>query len=932
MARTEGDRSAQIVVGFDHGGGERSYDRSMTSDDSRVLDPDRVARRTFATAFRGFDQDEVRNFLDSLAASLRAQSTIQSAATGEVERLKRERAELSASVARLESEVASLTERLNEAEEAQTEATTTGGADVDLGSLDEAALTQLLGVETVRVLETARTSARDITTRAEQEAADRLAALAERQAEVEAEVAEKLAGAENAAKEQVSAATTEAERLQAESKAAAEKFRAEEDAALALLRSNAEEEIAALKEQAVSDAAHIRAAAEKASTGLRSDAETEASRLRAEADADARASQDSARETARQMLTEAQVVREKVLSDLVQKRRTGREQLDQVKAARDRLARSLAVVRRDLDEAMNELAAAVPEARAAMASGSRRVPESLDRRSASELAAQLDSARASGEPVVEIRTPPVDADDEAEAPGGSDQSAQRSPATGDSDAAGAADAASDANGEAGSVGSASAGVPAVEVAEDVLDAGDDTDVIAQDAAVVADIDALFDRLAHGTRPPSAIEEGEEQTGPDGAPGGVGDTGVSADNAEKLGADEADADGDADEAAGEADMADVSAAEATADEGVDESAGSADATALDESAASADGTAPDDDPGSGDVGSEDAGADTTVDDTELAGSEPSTTPGVDDVEDLDESDSDAVGGLRSSRTSAAAGAGLAGAGVALAGSGDEDESAGDDTASSHGDDAEAGSVDAATDDEDSDGKDSDGKDSDDESEIDLPEVFLARDVAITRFGPDLRRQLKRALADDQSAVLDSLRRAKGNVSPEDLPALEVTQRRFADALLDAARGLAGAGAATVDAEAPTAEIDELAERYASTLASPLRDRVERAVNNADGDRADALDPIRAHYRDARSTDLPSLADDILADAFALGVFHGLPEGVEVAWVADPRSEPGPDCFDNTLAGSVVKGVKFPTGHRLPPGSVGCRCLVVQVPLG
>jgi len=39
----------------------------MTSDEQRLLDPERVAKRGFSTSFRGFDQDEVRRFLEDLA-------------------------------------------------------------------------------------------------------------------------------------------------------------------------------------------------------------------------------------------------------------------------------------------------------------------------------------------------------------------------------------------------------------------------------------------------------------------------------------------------------------------------------------------------------------------------------------------------------------------------------------------------------------------------------------------------------------------------------------------------------------------------------------------------------------------------------------------------------------------------------------------------
>ena len=61
--------------------------------------------------------------------------------------------------------------------------------------------------------------------------------------------------------------------------------------------------------------------------------------------------------------------------------------------------------------------------------------------------------------------------------------------------------------------------------------------------------------------------------------------------------------------------------------------------------------------------------------------------------------------------------------------------------------------------------------------------------------------------------------------------------------------------------------------------------------------------------------------------AKGVFEAMPSGAKVHWVVDPQRGPCPDCDDNVLAGTLVKGEEFPTGNRSAPAHPGCRCLVL-----
>ncbi|MBP7632236.1 MAG: DivIVA domain-containing protein, partial [Acidimicrobiales bacterium] len=110
--------------------------------DRPLFEPDAVAGKSFTQARRGYEPDEVRAFLLSVASQIRE--------------------------AKLRYE--DMERRLVEVERRA----------ADPKDLDETAVTQLLGEETARVLETARNAAADIRNRAETAAVAREAEITER--------------------------------------------------------------------------------------------------------------------------------------------------------------------------------------------------------------------------------------------------------------------------------------------------------------------------------------------------------------------------------------------------------------------------------------------------------------------------------------------------------------------------------------------------------------------------------------------------------------------------------------------------------------------------------------------------------------------------------------------------------------------------------
>jgi DivIVA domain-containing protein len=326
--------------------------------DPSDLDPDRIARREFTTTFRGFDQVEVRAFLSSVSLRLS-------------EALDRER---------------DLMRRVDEAEARQIEAE----------DLDEHRLTALLGEETARIFEAAREAAAEIRAKAEAKTAQLVRDAQDEASRMTTEAAELLR-----------LRTTEAE-------TAAAAVRSEADERASRLVGDAEAEAEALRVQATSEAESLRSEAHAEVESLRAAAQADADAMRAEAQAvldqataDAAAAVEEGRQHGRDMVAEAQIVRERILKDLARRRRSGKAQLEQLRAARERLLDAYALVRRTLDEATTELTVAVPEAKLAADAAGRRVEADDDELTVEAIEAELDAGRVAGVPLLDTGEVPV---------------------------------------------------------------------------------------------------------------------------------------------------------------------------------------------------------------------------------------------------------------------------------------------------------------------------------------------------------------------------------------------------------------------------------------------------------------------------------------------------------------------------------------------
>jgi DivIVA domain-containing protein len=329
-----------------------------------------VGRRTFSTAFRGYDQEEVKAYLEALAYEFR---------------------DLRDRITELEGELAA--ERGKAAPEAAPL------------KLDIATLTTALGEETARVLRTAQEAADDVRTRAEEGAARTL----------------------REAHEEAARVRTSAEGVLAERTA------------------EAEQEVAR----------------------IRREAQEETARLRREATATAEAEVAKAVEQGRDMLSQAQAARERVLSDLARRRKVALNQIDQLRAGRERLHAKLHGARVDLERMMDDMARSDEEARLAEEAAGHVPAKATAPAEEGDRVETVDAeAVAEAETVEEPPgepAPEVSADEDAEEVGAVD--------------AGAAAPASDDTGEA---------VPTAEAAEEAAHADAAPDAAEREDAVVVE--------------------------------------------------------------------------------------------------------------------------------------------------------------------------------------------------------------------------------------------------------------------------------------------------------------------------------------------------------------------------------------------------------------------------------------------------------------
>lgn len=193
--------------------------------------------------------------------------------------------------------------------------------------------------------------------------------------------------------------------------------------------------------------------------------------------------------------------------------------------------------------------------------------------------------------------------------------------------------------------------------------------------------------------------------------------------------------------------------------------------------------------------------------------------------------------------------------------------------------------------------------------------------------DAIKRAKRALQDDQNALLERLRTQKGRIDLEAILGDGAEQTATWVALLSEPLGKAFIGAHTGLTTEPAPKVpEELTSGPVEEIVGGLRSRLSAVI--AANDSPDSDDSISravgSCFRDARGQGLEAALGDALSAAWSRGVYEAVATGTLLRWVPIEAGRCS-DCDDNALE-PTPRGQNFPTGQAYPPAHPGCRCLI------
>ena len=219
------------------------------------------------------------------------------------------------------------------------------------------------------------------------------------------------------------------------------------------------------------------------------------------------------------------------------------------------------------------------------------------------------------------------------------------------------------------------------------------------------------------------------------------------------------------------------------------------------------------------------------------------------------------------------------------------------------------------------------------------VFVRRDEVLAPIMAVLTSKMKRVLADEENAMLTYLQGKKAAVALEKvLPEPSVHVQGYIEAVAEDVMSAAMGGAKSLSSSlkadlrrkvTSSAVMQVMSKNIDDVFVRPLRDRIQRCVEQCDGDREEMSKLIRSVYREWKMQRVEQHIGDIARLAYSRGAYLVLDQGTSVCWMVDPNGPPCADAEDNSLAGATALGTDFPTGHTHPTAHTGCRCLVTPI---
>jgi DivIVA domain-containing protein len=219
------------------------------------------------------------------------------------------------------------------------------------------------------------------------------------------------------------------------------------------------------------------------------------------------------------------------------------------------------------------------------------------------------------------------------------------------------------------------------------------------------------------------------------------------------------------------------------------------------------------------------------------------------------------------------------------------------------------------------------------------MFEQRDDVLAPLKVQMVRKVKRVLADEENAMLTYLQGKKSVVALETLlPAADTHAQQHIEALTEDVMTAAMAGAKSLSPSLKadlrkrvtnTAVMLVLSKNIDETIVRPLRERIQRGVEQSNGDRDEMASLLRSVFREWKMQRVEQFVADIAVLAYSRGAYLTLDQGTKMCWMVDPNGPSCADAEDNSLAGSTALGDNYPTGHQHPTAHAGCRCLLAPI---
>jgi len=219
------------------------------------------------------------------------------------------------------------------------------------------------------------------------------------------------------------------------------------------------------------------------------------------------------------------------------------------------------------------------------------------------------------------------------------------------------------------------------------------------------------------------------------------------------------------------------------------------------------------------------------------------------------------------------------------------------------------------------------------------MFEQRDDVLDPLKVQMVRKVKRVLADEENAMLTYLQGKKSVVALETLlPAADTHAQQHIEALTEYVMTAAMAGAKSLSPSLKadlrkrvtnTAVMQVLSKNIDETIVRPLRERIQRGVEQSNGDRDEMASLLRSVFREWKMQRVVQFVADIAVLAYSRGAYLTLDQGTKMCWMVDPNGPSCADAEDNSLAGATALGDNYPTGHQHPTAHAGCRCLLAPI---